>query len=78
MHSVTRKFGFALNFLMVVSVCADGHYLIEVDRILRPDGYWILSGPAINWENHWEGWDRTPKDTGFYLRYFLLATSYDK
>ncbi|KAH7522687.1 hypothetical protein FEM48_Zijuj07G0165100 [Ziziphus jujuba var. spinosa] len=40
----------------------DGLYLIEVDRILRPGGYWILSGPPINWENHWKGWDRTPED----------------
>ncbi|KAG7994287.1 hypothetical protein I3843_01G050900 [Carya illinoinensis] len=40
----------------------DGRYLIEVDRILRPGGYWILSGPPINWENHWRGWERTPED----------------
>ncbi|KAF3441275.1 hypothetical protein FNV43_RR15188 [Rhamnella rubrinervis] len=40
----------------------DGLYLIEVDRILRPGGYWILSGPPINWEKHWKGWDRTPED----------------
>ncbi|XP_073030028.1 probable methyltransferase PMT15 [Primulina eburnea] len=37
----------------------DGLYLIEVDRILRPGGYWILSGPPVNWENHWKGWNRT-------------------
>ncbi|KAK1360960.1 Methyltransferase [Heracleum sosnowskyi] len=40
----------------------DGLYLIEVDRILRPGGYWIFSGPPINWESRWKGWDRTPKD----------------
>ncbi|KAK6260747.1 hypothetical protein SCA6_015221 [Theobroma cacao] len=40
----------------------DGLYLIEVDRILRPGGYWILSGPPINWENHWKGWNRTRDD----------------
>ncbi|MBA0640113.1 hypothetical protein Goklo_023083 [Gossypium klotzschianum] len=40
----------------------DGIYLIEVDRILRPGGYWILSGPPINWENHWKGWNRTADD----------------
>ncbi|PON62673.1 hypothetical protein TorRG33x02_278420 [Trema orientale] len=40
----------------------DGLYLIEVDRILRPGGYWILSGPPINWEKHWKGWDRTRED----------------
>ncbi|XVE73923.1 hypothetical protein DITRI_Ditri11bG0157500 [Diplodiscus trichospermus] len=40
----------------------DGLYLIEVDRILRPGGYWVLSGPPINWENHWKGWNRTGDD----------------
>ncbi|KAD0910322.1 hypothetical protein R6Q59_014212 [Mikania micrantha] len=40
----------------------DGVYLIEVDRVLRPGGYWILSGPPINWENHWRGWERTEED----------------
>ncbi|ONM14819.1 putative methyltransferase PMT15 [Zea mays] len=40
----------------------DGLYLIEVDRILRPGGYWILSGPPINWKKHWKGWDRTKED----------------
>ncbi|KAA8516002.1 hypothetical protein F0562_019181 [Nyssa sinensis] len=40
----------------------DGLYLIEVDRILRPGGYWILSGPPINWEKHWRGWERTSED----------------
>ncbi|CAL9007017.1 unnamed protein product [Prunus brigantina] len=40
----------------------DGLYLIEVDRVLRPGGYWILSGPPINWEKHWKGWDRTAED----------------
>ncbi|KAJ0590492.1 putative S-adenosyl-L-methionine-dependent methyltransferase [Helianthus annuus] len=37
----------------------DGLYLIEVDRILRPGGYWILSGPPINWEKRWRGWDKS-------------------
>ncbi|KAM3369174.1 hypothetical protein ACQJBY_017218 [Aegilops geniculata] len=40
----------------------DGLYLIEVDRILRPGGYWILSGPPINWKKHWKGWQRTRAD----------------
>ncbi|XP_010061323.2 probable methyltransferase PMT15 [Eucalyptus grandis] len=40
----------------------DGIYLIEVDRVLRPGGYWILSGPPINWKNHWSGWQRTKED----------------
>ncbi|KAJ0661893.1 putative S-adenosyl-L-methionine-dependent methyltransferase [Helianthus annuus] len=40
----------------------DGVYLIEVDRVLRPGGYWILSGPPINWQKHWKGWQRTKED----------------
>ncbi|XP_058086720.1 probable methyltransferase PMT16 [Magnolia sinica] len=40
----------------------DGLYLIDVDRILRPGGYWILTGPPINWKNHWKGWNRTEED----------------
>lgn len=41
---------------------ADGILLIEVDRVLRPGGYWILSGPPINWKTHWKGWERTKED----------------
>ncbi|KAL9263285.1 putative methyltransferase PMT15 [Drosera capensis] len=40
----------------------DGLYLIEVDRLLRPGGYWVLSGPPINWQSHWQGWARTKED----------------
>jgi hypothetical protein len=36
--------------------------LIEVDRVLRPGGYWVLSGPPINWKKHWKGWERTKDD----------------
>lgn len=49
-------------FLNFELICADGLYLIEVDRILRPGGYWILSGPPVNWEKHWKGWERTEED----------------
>nr|GMD50019.1 probable methyltransferase PMT15 [Ipomoea batatas] len=40
----------------------DGSYLIEVDRVLRPGGFWILSGPPIRWRKYWQGWDRTKED----------------
>ncbi|XVF53245.1 hypothetical protein PTKIN_Ptkin05aG0084200 [Pterospermum kingtungense] len=40
----------------------DGLYLAEVDRILRPGGYWILSGPPIHWKKYWRGWERTQED----------------
>ena len=36
--------------------------MIEVDRVLRPGGYWILSGPPINWKKYWQGWERTKDD----------------
>lgn len=41
---------------------SDGLYMIEVDRVLRPGGYWVLSGPPVNWERHFKGWKRTPED----------------
>ncbi|XP_050375279.1 probable methyltransferase PMT2 [Argentina anserina] len=36
----------------------DGKYLKEVDRVLRPGGYWVLSGPPINWKNNYKSWQR--------------------
>lgn len=45
-----------------LNTAIDGAYLIEVDRVLRPGGYWILSGPPINWKKHWKGWERTRED----------------
>ncbi|XP_060197034.1 probable methyltransferase PMT16 [Lycium barbarum] len=39
-----------------------GAYLMEVDRVLRPGGYWILSGPPIRWRKYFKGWERTRED----------------
>ncbi|RVW82333.1 hypothetical protein VitviT2T_000950 [Vitis vinifera] len=39
----------------------DGIYMMEVDRVLRPGGYWVLSGPPINWRNNYKAWLR-PKE----------------
>ncbi|XP_073129871.1 probable methyltransferase PMT21 [Henckelia pumila] len=36
-----------------------GIYLLEIHRILRPGGFWVLSGPPVNYENHWRGWNTT-------------------
>jgi hypothetical protein len=36
--------------------------MMEVDRVLRPGGYWVLSGPPINWKVNYKGWQRTKKD----------------
>lgn len=35
---------------------------MEIDRVLRPGGYWVLSGPPINWKNSYKGWGRTAQD----------------
>lgn len=40
----------------------DGIYLKEVDRVLRPGGYWVLSGPPINWKTYYRVWKRTKED----------------
>lgn len=36
-----------------------GIYLLEVHRILRPGGFWVLSGPPVNYEHRWRGWNTT-------------------
>jgi SAM-dependent methyltransferase len=37
-------------------------YMMEVDRVLRPGGYWILSGPPINWQVNYKAWQRPKED----------------
>lgn len=32
---------------------------MEVDRVLRPGGFWILSGPPVNYQTWWKGWEST-------------------
>ncbi|KAI4367959.1 hypothetical protein MLD38_016580 [Melastoma candidum] len=39
-----------------------GLYLLEVHRILRPGGFWVLSGPPVNYENRWRGWNTTVEE----------------
>jgi len=36
-----------------------GIYLLEIHRILRPGGFWVMSGPPVNYENRWRGWNTT-------------------
>ncbi|KAL3631164.1 hypothetical protein CASFOL_024148 [Castilleja foliolosa] len=36
----------------------DGLYMKEVDRVLRPGGYWVLSGPPINYKTNFKAWQR--------------------
>ncbi|KAJ9554360.1 hypothetical protein OSB04_018405 [Centaurea solstitialis] len=40
----------------------DGKYMMEVDRVLRPGGFWVLSGPPINWRNNYKSWQRPKED----------------
>jgi len=39
-----------------------GMYMMEIDRVLRPGGYWVLSGPPINWKTNHKAWGRTEAD----------------
>ncbi|XP_021722903.1 probable methyltransferase PMT2 [Chenopodium quinoa] len=39
-----------------------GMYMMEVDRVLRPGGYWVLSGPPINYKNNYKAWQRPKED----------------
>ncbi|GMJ12555.1 early-responsive to dehydration 3 [Hibiscus trionum] len=39
-----------------------GIYLLEVHRILRPGGFWVLSGPPINYEHRYLGWNTTEEE----------------
>ena len=34
---------------------------MEIDRVLRPGGYWVLSGPPINWRVNYKGWQTEPE-----------------
>ena len=53
-NAVIESFKFGLPF-------SDGMYMMEIDRVLRPGGYWVLSGPPINWKNNYQAWQR-PKE----------------
>jgi hypothetical protein len=36
--------------------------LIEINWVLKPGGFWILSGPPVNWKSHCKGSNRTEED----------------
>uniref|UniRef100_A0ACD5XCU1 Uncharacterized protein n=3 Tax=Avena sativa TaxID=4498 RepID=A0ACD5XCU1_AVESA len=42
----------------------DGLYMLEIDRLLRPGGYWVMSGPPISWKSHCSGLNQTIKNLG--------------
>ncbi|XP_055828131.1 probable methyltransferase PMT2 [Solanum dulcamara] len=39
-----------------------GLYMMEVDRVLRPGGYWILSGPPISWWTNYKAWQQSKEE----------------
>ncbi|GKE31090.1 probable methyltransferase PMT2, partial [Tanacetum coccineum] len=38
-----------------------GKYMMEVDRVLRPGGFWVLLGPPMNWKRNYISW-QCPKE----------------
>ncbi|KAJ6703845.1 METHYLTRANSFERASE PMT21-RELATED [Salix viminalis] len=53
---------FALEHVLSPWTEFGGIYLLEVHRILRPGGFWVLSGPPVNYENRWRGWNTTVEE----------------
>ena len=51
--------GELIVFFLFLNKRVGGVNLLEIDRVLRPGGFWVLSGPPINYEAHWRGWDTT-------------------
>lgn len=49
-------------YLQSLCHASGGVFLLEVDRVLRPGGFWVLSGPPINWEKNWKGWEKTEEE----------------
>lgn len=44
---------------MKIPLFSGGIYLLEIHRILRPGGFWVLSGPPVNYKRRWRGWNTT-------------------
>ena len=47
---------FLLALTLNNSLFADATYFIEVDRLLRPGGYLVISGPPVEWANQDKEW----------------------
>lgn len=39
----------------------DELYMLEIDRLLRPGGYWVLAMPPISWKTQYDDLNRTAK-----------------
>ncbi|CAM0884144.1 unnamed protein product [Alopecurus aequalis] len=40
----------------------DGLYMLEIDRLLRPGGYWVMSAPPISWKSPCKGLNQPTKN----------------
>ena len=56
---------------------ADGSYFIEIDRLLRPGGYFVLSGPPVNFEGKEKDYEFLQELIVEKMCYASVAT-YDK
>lgn len=46
----------AIVLIVLGDFCADATYFIEVDRLLRPGGYLVISGPPVQWPKQDKEW----------------------
>ena len=53
---------------------ADGSYLIEIDRLLRPGGYFVLSGPPVNFLGKERDYDALQELIAEKMCYTTVAT----
>ena len=51
-----------VDYVIYGLLYTNGAYLMEVDRVLRPGGYWILSGPPINWKTYYQTWKQSMEE----------------
>ncbi|MED6220777.1 hypothetical protein PIB30_048181 [Stylosanthes scabra] len=56
----------------------DGMYMMEVDRVLRPGGYWILSGPPINWKNNYQELEKQQRSIEDTAKLLCWEKEYEK
>lgn len=53
---------------------ADGSYFIEVDRLLRPGGYFVLSGPPIDFPGKEKEYEALREFIAENMCYALVST----
>lgn len=46
----------AIILIVLGGLSADATYFIEVDRLLRPGGYLVISGPPVQWPKQDKEW----------------------